>query len=86
MSCHTMPYPYLVYYCHSPAGGTKLFRVMLGGQADREIVEAVALCHMDTSKWDRDNPSFRVLNIEPGKGPVCHFFPRYDIAWAALPE
>ncbi|CAN0906017.1 BURP domain-containing protein BNM2C [Linum grandiflorum] len=38
---------------------------------------------MDTSKWDRDNPSFRVLKVKPGKGPVCHFIPRYDIVWTA---
>ncbi|CAL1353423.1 unnamed protein product [Linum trigynum] len=85
MGCHTMPYPYLVYYCHRPTGETKLFRVLLGGEGDGGVVEAVALCHMDTSKWDRDNPSFRVLKMVPGEGPVCHFFPRFDIVWAALP-
>ncbi|CAN0906014.1 BURP domain-containing protein BNM2C [Linum grandiflorum] len=84
MSCHTVPYPYRVYFCHASAGETKLFRVMLGGEDERgEIVEAVAICHMDTSKWDRDNPSFRVLKVKPGKGPVCHFIPRYDIVWTA---
>ncbi|CAN0909905.1 BURP domain-containing protein BNM2C [Linum grandiflorum] len=85
MGCHTMPYPYLVYFCHSPGGETKVSKVLLGGGGGGgEVVEAVAVCHMDTSKWDRDNPSFRVLGIEPGKGPVCHFLPEFDIVWADL--
>ncbi|CAN1255666.1 BURP domain-containing protein BNM2A [Linum perenne] len=84
MGCHTMPYPYLVYFCHSPGGETKVSKVLLGGGQDGEVVEAVAVCHMDTSKWDHDNPSFRVLGIQPGEGPVCHFLPEFDIVWADL--
>ncbi|KAJ0077190.1 hypothetical protein Patl1_36381 [Pistacia atlantica] len=73
VACHTMPYPYAVFYCHSQETENKVFRVSLvGDNGDR--VEAIAVCHMDTSKWSRDHASFRVLGIEPGSSHVCHFF------------
>lgn len=79
-----MPYPYAVFYCHSQLlSENKLFQVSLGGP-DGERVEAVAVCHMDTSRWDRDHVSFTVLGIEPGSSPVCHFFPVDSIVWVPL--
>ncbi|KAJ0077131.1 hypothetical protein Patl1_36379 [Pistacia atlantica] len=73
VACHTMPYPYAVFYCHTQETESKVFRVSLvGDNGDR--VEAIAVCHMDTSKWSRDHASFRVLGIEPGSSHVCHFF------------
>ncbi|CAK7329721.1 unnamed protein product [Dovyalis caffra] len=83
IGCHTMPYPYVVYYCHSQEGGNKLFEISLGSEhGDR--VQATGVCHMDTSQWDPDNPSFRVLKIKPGTAPVCHFFPADNIVWVPL--
>nr|QKI29407.1 BURP domain-containing protein 27 [Populus davidiana x Populus alba var. pyramidalis] len=83
IGCHTMPYPYVVYYCHSQEGGNRLFEISLGGEhGDR--VQATGVCHMDTSKWDPDNPSFRVLKIKPGTAPVCHVFPADNIVWVPL--
>ncbi|KAJ0077398.1 hypothetical protein Patl1_36383 [Pistacia atlantica] len=73
VACHTMPYPYAVFYCHSQEIENKAFRVSLvGDNGDR--VEAIAVCHMDTSKWSRDHALFRVLGIEPGSSHFCHFF------------
>ncbi|KAJ0010663.1 hypothetical protein Pint_34623 [Pistacia integerrima] len=61
------------FSCHSQETENKVFRVSLvGNNGDR--VEAIAVCHMDTSKWSRDHASFRVLGIEPGSSHVCHFF------------
>ncbi|KAF3435594.1 hypothetical protein FNV43_RR22685 [Rhamnella rubrinervis] len=80
VACHTMPYPYLVYYCHSQKSENKVFKVPLRGD-NGERVEAVAVCHMDTSQWSRDHASFRVLGIEPGTDPVCHFFPDDNLVW-----
>ncbi|XP_039064304.1 BURP domain-containing protein BNM2A-like [Hibiscus syriacus] len=74
VSCHTKPYPYSVLYCHSQVTENRVFKVSLGGE-NGDRVTAVAVCHMDTSQWNRNHVSFRVLGIEPGTLPVCHFFP-----------
>lgn len=75
VACHTMPYPYAVLYCHSQETANKVFKVSLGGENNGDKVEAVAVCHMDTSQWTRNHVSFRVLGIEPGTPGICHFFP-----------
>ncbi|OMP01548.1 hypothetical protein COLO4_11792 [Corchorus olitorius] len=74
VACHTMPYPYAVLYCHSQETQNRVFKVSLGGE-NGDRVEAVAVCHMDTSQWTPNHVSFRVLGIEPGTPGVCHFFP-----------
>ncbi|GMN21070.1 hypothetical protein TIFTF001_051083, partial [Ficus carica] len=70
IGCHTMPYPYLVFYCHGQlqSGENKVFEISLAGE-NGERVESTAVCHMDTSHWDRNHVSFRVLGIEPGSSP-----------------
>ncbi|KAL5562637.1 hypothetical protein UlMin_032384 [Ulmus minor] len=80
IGCHTMPYPYAVFYCHSQESENKVFEVSLVGE-NGERVDAAAVCHMDTSRWDRDHVSFRVLRVEPGTSPVCHFFPSDNLVW-----
>lgn len=74
VACHTMPYPYVVFYCHHQVSISKVFKVSLEGE-DGDTVEAIAVCHMDTSAWSPDHVSFLVLKSEPGSAPVCHFFP-----------
>ncbi|KAK8564315.1 hypothetical protein V6N13_005451 [Hibiscus sabdariffa] len=74
VSCHTKPYPYAVLYCHSQVTENRVFKVSLGGD-NGDRVTAVAVCHMDTSQWNQNHVSFRVLGFEPGTLPVCHFFP-----------
>lgn len=81
VGCHPVPYPYAVYYCHGQVSDNKLFVVSLEGQDDGQRVEAVAICHMDTSQWDPHHVSFRVLGFEPGAAPVCHVFPRDNLVW-----
>ncbi|KAJ6385874.1 hypothetical protein OIU77_028944 [Salix suchowensis] len=83
IGCHTLPYPYVVYFCHSQEGENRLFEISLGGE-NGDRVQAIGVCHMDTSKWDPDSPSFRVLKIKPGTGPVCHIFPADNIVWVPL--
>ncbi|XP_057977469.1 BURP domain-containing protein BNM2A [Malania oleifera] len=80
VACHTMPYPYAVFYCHCQESKNKLFEVLVGGE-NGERAEAIAVCHMDTSHWDRDHTSFRMLGIQPGTSPVCHFFPTDNLVW-----
>ncbi|WCJ33879.1 BURP domain-containing protein BNM2C [Euphorbia peplus] len=77
VACHTLPYPYRVFYCHSQKSENKLFKVSLGGDSGGRV-EAMAICHMDTSEWSKDHASFRVLRTQPGASPVCHFF-RADV-------
>ncbi|KAI5660980.1 hypothetical protein M9H77_20303 [Catharanthus roseus] len=74
VSCHTMPYPYGILYCHYQESENRVFKVSLVSEVG-DKVEAVAVCHMDTSQWGKNHVSFRVLGIEPGTSPVCHFFP-----------
>ncbi|GAV73730.1 BURP domain-containing protein [Cephalotus follicularis] len=83
IACHTMPYPYSVFYCHGQETENRLFEISLGGDNGERVV-AAAVCHMDTSQWDRDHVSFRILNIEPGTSPVCHFFPTDNLVWVPL--
>ena len=74
VACHTMPYPYAIFYCHSLESQNKVFKVSLAGQ-NGDRLKAVAICHMDTSQWNHHHASFQVLGIKPGSSHVCHFFP-----------
>lgn len=74
VACHTMPYPYTVFYCHYQESESRVYRISLCGE-NGERIEAIAVCHMDTSQWSPSHVSFRVLGMEPGSSPVCHFFP-----------
>ena len=62
-----------------------MFEVSLEGE-NGERVESAAVCHMDTSRWDRDHVSFHVLGVEPGSSPVCHFFPSDNLVWVPFPS
>ncbi|CAK7329716.1 unnamed protein product [Dovyalis caffra] len=84
VACHTMPYPYAVFYCHSQETQNKVFVVsLIGENGDR--VEALAVCHLDTSQWSRNHVSFKVLGIEPGSSNVCHFFPEDNLVYVPTP-
>ncbi|XP_042477206.1 BURP domain-containing protein BNM2C [Macadamia integrifolia] len=80
VGCHPLSYPYAVFYCHQTTN-TKLYKVSLMGELSGEKVEAVAVCHMETSSWNPNHVSFKVLGIKPGDGPVCHFFPEGHLVW-----
>ncbi|KAF9609433.1 hypothetical protein IFM89_016233 [Coptis chinensis] len=80
VACHTMPYPYTIFYCHHQESQSKVYKVSLMGEYD-ERVEAVVVCHMDTSAWDPGHVSFVMLGIKPGTDPVCHFFPEDHLVW-----
>jgi len=84
VGCHSMPYPYKVFYCHGQEGDHKLVEISMRGD-NGERVEVVGICHVDTSHWDPNHMAFRVLNTKPGEAPVCHFFPADNIIWVASP-
>ncbi|WJX45433.1 hypothetical protein P8452_32315 [Trifolium repens] len=85
VACHTMPYPYAVFYCHSQESENKIFRVSLVGD-NGDKVEAIVVCHMDTSQWGHGHVSFKVLGVKPGSSNVCHFFPADNFIWISKLE
>lgn len=84
IGCHPMPYPFAVFYCHSQQSDTSLYEVLVEGENGGRV-QAAAICHMNTSKWDPDHAAFRVLKVEPGTSPVCHFFPHDNLVLMPLP-
>ncbi|KAE8687053.1 hypothetical protein F3Y22_tig00111025pilonHSYRG00057 [Hibiscus syriacus] len=77
--CHAEPYPYAVYYCHFQVNtDNKLFMVSLRGE-NGDWVDAVFLCHMDSSPWSVKSKALIRLGLKPGESEVCHFFPAYDL-------
>ncbi|XP_015163980.1 protein RAFTIN 1B-like isoform X2 [Solanum tuberosum] len=80
VACHTMR---SVYYCHHTISKSKVLKVELRNDANgSDKIEAIAVCHLDTSDWNPSHLSFRVLGILPGTSPICHFFPSSnDLVW-----
>ncbi|KAL6345017.1 hypothetical protein AAG906_007748 [Vitis piasezkii] len=60
--CHQLNYPYAVALCHA-FHMTKIYKVPLVG-ADGTRVQALAVCHEDTSIWDPNALAFQVLKAE----------------------
>lgn len=78
--CHKENYAYAVFYCHNTRS-TKAYMVSLAGDHDGSNVEAVAVCHTDTSAWNPKHLAFQVLKVKPGTVPVCHFLPQDHVVW-----
>ena len=85
VSCHPLPYPYAIYYCHYIATGTRVFKVSLVGDVNGDKIEAVGMCHLDTSDWNPDHMIFKTLRIKPGKNvPVCHLLSINHLLWIPM--
>ncbi|OMO54420.1 hypothetical protein COLO4_36495 [Corchorus olitorius] len=80
--CHSMSYPYVVFACHS-IENTVVYRVPLLGINGGRKALALAVCHLDTSGWDPNHPSFKILKIKPGTLPVCHFLNPDTLVWVS---
>ncbi|XP_012567687.1 BURP domain-containing protein BNM2A-like [Cicer arietinum] len=80
VACHTVPYPYAVFFCHSQKSENRVYKVSLGGE-NGDKVEAMVVCHLDTSQWAPNHVSFQVLGVTPGSSSVCHFFPADNLIW-----
>ncbi|XP_047074321.1 BURP domain-containing protein 4-like [Lolium rigidum] len=51
--CHPMDFPYEVFYCHRPKE-VQSFRVQLKDKKNgMPLVTTTAMCHMNTSDWDK---------------------------------
>lgn len=79
IACHPMSYPYVVFGCHLVPRSSG-YLVRLKGE-DGVRVKAVVACHRDTSKWDHNHGAFKVLNLKPGNGTVCHVFTEGNLLW-----
>ncbi|KAG5609097.1 hypothetical protein H5410_020378 [Solanum commersonii] len=86
VACHLLSSPDAVFYCHHTIDNKiKVFKVSLGrineANGDR-LVEAMVVCHLDTSEWNPSHESFRSLGVLPGTSPICHFFTSSnDLVW-----
>nr|WCP86633.1 responsive to dehydration 22b [Dianthus spiculifolius] len=80
MVCHKLGYPYAVFYCHN-LENTSLYEVSLVDSKGTKM-EAVGVCHMDTSSWNPLHVSFLMLKVKPGS-PVCHFLDERTIAYVS---
>ncbi|CAA7402723.1 unnamed protein product [Spirodela intermedia] len=70
VACHAQWYAYAAYV------------VSLVG-LDGAKVNAVVVCHTDTSSWNPKHLAFQLLQVTPGTVPVCHFLPQEHIVWAS---
>ncbi|OMO63442.1 hypothetical protein COLO4_32436 [Corchorus olitorius] len=84
VACHPMPYVYAIYFCHFDATETKAFKLKLVGDTTGDMIDAVVVCHMDTSGWSSNHMAFGMLGINPGD-PVCHVFSQGNIVWIQTP-
>ncbi|KAE8718278.1 hypothetical protein F3Y22_tig00110015pilonHSYRG00051 [Hibiscus syriacus] len=85
VACHPMPYLYAVYFCHFDATETRVFKLKLAGEITGDEVEAVVVCHMDTSGWSSDHDAFRMLRVKRGDA-VCHVFSQGNLVWINQPS
>uniref|UniRef100_A0A0A9GGQ9 BURP domain-containing protein n=1 Tax=Arundo donax TaxID=35708 RepID=A0A0A9GGQ9_ARUDO len=79
VACHAKPYAYAVFACHLTQQ-TRAYSVSMLGM-DGTAVEAVAVCHADTSGWNPKHVAFQVLKVKPGTVPVCHFLAQDHVVW-----
>ncbi|XP_074347639.1 BURP domain protein USPL1-like [Apium graveolens] len=86
VGCHKTYYlQFAVYEYHSVPHSVARIVSLLG--EDGVEVQAVTICHIDTSSCNPHYISFRILKAKPGI-PVCHFLATDDIIWLpnSLPE
>ncbi|XVF18962.1 hypothetical protein REPUB_Repub11eG0069300 [Reevesia pubescens] len=84
VACHPLPYLYAIYFCHFDATETKTFKLPLVGDSG-DKVEALVVCHMDTSGWSSNHIAFRMLGIKHGNS-VCHVFTQGNLVWIQQPS
>ncbi|KAF5823859.1 putative BURP domain-containing protein [Helianthus annuus] len=77
--CHKQNYAYAVFYCHKTISTQAYAVSMVGGDGTK--VNAVAVCHTDTAKWNPKHLAFQVLKVKPGTVPICHFLPEDHVVW-----
>ncbi|TYJ21654.1 hypothetical protein E1A91_A08G076900v1 [Gossypium mustelinum] len=79
VACHPLPYLYTIYMCHYDTYETNIFKVALVGD-NGDKVDALIVCHIDTSAWSPKHVAFSLLGTKPGI-PVCHTFTEGHDVW-----
>ncbi|XP_034598779.1 protein RAFTIN 1B isoform X2 [Setaria viridis] len=80
VACHDEAYPYTVYRCHG-TGPARAYMVEMEGTRGGAVTVAT-VCHTDTSRWNPEHVSFKLLGTKPGGAPICHLMPYGHIIWA----
>ncbi|KAF2294344.1 hypothetical protein GH714_009500 [Hevea brasiliensis] len=62
-------------FCHYKIEAVKLVKVSLRGDSGVKV-EAIVICHMDSSRWEHDHIVFRLLQVKPAV-LVCYEFAIY---------
>uniref|UniRef100_A0A7N0T1V3 BURP domain-containing protein n=1 Tax=Kalanchoe fedtschenkoi TaxID=63787 RepID=A0A7N0T1V3_KALFE len=84
VSCHQMNYAYAVFYCHDLIGVGAYVVPLVGTRGTK--IKAVAVCHTNTTSWNPEHMTFKILKVKPGGKPVCHFLPQHNVLWTAQPH
>ncbi|XP_025810375.1 polygalacturonase-1 non-catalytic subunit beta-like isoform X3 [Panicum hallii] len=85
-TCHDLTYPYAVFYCHT-TNQVAAYQVTLAAEDGRApAMEALAVCHLDTSQWTPRQPFLVAHNLKPGDVAVCHFLSKLSIIWVPAGE
>lgn len=79
--CHTVMFPSALYYCHHVTG-TKVVQAQLRVNNSETVIDAVGICHLDTSLWASEHPAFTALNIPRG-AEACHWIVQNDLVWVS---
>uniref|UniRef100_A0ACD5XWN7 Uncharacterized protein n=1 Tax=Avena sativa TaxID=4498 RepID=A0ACD5XWN7_AVESA len=84
VTCHNMKFPVAAYMCHA-VNPTRVYTVALesvdvagAGEAGQRM-EALAVCHLDTSEF---GAMTMPEHVKPGEAPLCHFISRDSVLWA----
>jgi hypothetical protein len=67
--------------CHS-VPKSRVYRVDIRHpKTKKNINQGIAACHLDTSNWDPNHLSFKVLEGGPGQLEVCHWLFENEFSW-----
>ncbi|RLN13101.1 BURP domain-containing protein 10-like [Panicum miliaceum] len=89
VTCHSMSFPFSLFYCHA-VNSTSIYKVTLHKDGDGVVpamprmpvvVQALAVCHVNTSGFDPTLNYRMKLGLKPGEASVCHFLTRGDVIW-----
>ncbi|CAN6329103.1 unnamed protein product [Urochloa humidicola] len=80
--CHDMAYPYKVFYCHM-SFPTRVYQAKLVSEVNGSSLDALVVCHLDTSSWDPEHVFFKLMHVKPGQTTACHYLNRGSMVWVA---
>ncbi|RLN11708.1 BURP domain-containing protein 10-like [Panicum miliaceum] len=89
VTCHSMSFPFALFYCHA-VNPTRIYEVTLHKDEDDVVpamprmpmvVQALAVCHVNTSGFDPTLNYWMKLGLKPAEASVCHFLTRGDVLW-----